>query len=272
LIRTTTTSLQRARVLAAAALLVTSACLACTGTTAVPCAKPVTAARATGDEVRPSAQPSKHESLATPEAAVSLYVECIAASDFACALRAYAARERAARFDYTALVRFVQHWSPGSLNAPAQYPMFVELNELRAKANLAQATKLFVYGLLADMDLTRVQTVESDAEVQSFVQAVNPARLAKLTVVRIDQPRKLVLNGPEAQAIFKARAAREGADEVTERIALYELSGQLYWGGFQLSRYDKGWKIYEFGSNFAGPLASAVVGKTTATEYEGLLQ
>ena len=104
------------------------------------------------------------------------------------------------------------------------------------------------------------EVVESDAEVQSFVQAVDPARLAKLRVVRIDRPRQSVINGAEAQAIFKARAAREGVNEITERIALYELSGQLYWGGFQLCRYHNSWKIYEFGSNLAGPLAFVVVG------------
>jgi hypothetical protein len=148
--------------------------------------------------------------------------------------------------------------------------MFVEMNELRAQAEMAEATKLFVYGLLTDVDVTGSQPMQSDAEIQAFIQAVNPARLATLKVVKIEQPRRSVTNGADAQAFFKMFASREGADEVTDRIALYELSGELFWSGFRLCRYDKSWKIYDFTSTFGGPLGG-VVGKTTAAEYEARL-
>lgn len=56
---------------------------------------------------------------------------------------------------------------------------------------------------------------------------------------------------------------------MTERIALYELSGLLFWGGFRLCRYEKTWKIYEFASSFGGPFG--MVEKTTVAEYEARL-
>jgi hypothetical protein len=148
--------------------------------------------------------------------------------------------------------------------------MFVELNELRAKARLADATKFFVYLLLTDTDPRVAQMVDSDAQIHAFVQAVNPTRLAPLKILRIDQAHQSVTKSPRGQAFLKEFAAREGADEVTERIALYELSGRLFWSGFRLCRYGKTWKILEFASTLAGPLDE--VGKTTAAEYEARVQ
>jgi hypothetical protein len=232
--------------------------------------KPETA----GPTAQACKKPSAYETLATPEAAVNLYVESIAANDFGCALRAYAAHEHATRFDFTALVQYTNFLIPWSLQAPPGYPMFVEMNELRAKADMAQATKLFVYGLLMDADPMRSQNAVSDAQIQAFIQAVNPARLAKLRVVRIDQPRRNASNSSEGQKLFREAATREGADEMIERIALYDLSGQSFWSGFQLCRYDKKWKIYGFQSNYAAdlPPSGGVVRKTTAAEYAARLQ
>jgi hypothetical protein len=214
--------------------------------------------------------PSSAKGFATPEAAINFYVESIAVNDLTCAMRAYAAHEHAARFDFRALVSWAKVLSPGVLKAPAQYPMFVEMNEHVAKAEMADATKLLVYGLLTDASLSGSQTLEPDAKIQDFVQAVNPARLARVKVVRIDPPRQAQFNGPKAQAHFKELATLEGADEVTERIALYELSGQLFWSGFRLCRYDASWKLYAFKSTFGGPFD--VVEKTTAPKYQAGLQ
>lgn len=137
----------------------------------------------------PCEQASNNENLGTPEAAVKLYVESIAANDFGRALRAFAAHEHATRSNFTAVVSYVDVFSAGVQIAPADYPMFVEVNELRAKATMAQATKVFVYSLLTNKDPQGSQIVKNDAEiqafVQAFVQAVNPARLARLTVTRI---------------------------------------------------------------------------------------
>jgi hypothetical protein len=270
-IRTNTTELQRSHLLTIASLVVTLTGSACTASTAglKPHVEQPTAAPTPRDAAHPCEQASNDENLATPEAAVNLYIESIAANNFARALRTYAAHEHAARVDFTALVSWVHVFSAGVQDAPAEYPMFVEMNELRAKAEMAQATKFFVYSLLTDRDPGGSQTVESDAEIRAFVQAVNPARLAMLRVVRIDQPRKSL--GPEAQELFKRQATRYGADEMTERVALYELSSQFFWSGFQLSRYDKTWKIYQFASFYHGPYRGGM-GKTTAAEYEALLQ
>lgn len=236
--------------------------------TAIRAVKTKIGEKAVQGAVRPCEQ--SIEGLATPEAAVNFYVESVAKNDFACALRAYAAHENAARFDFKALVSWVKVLSPGRLKAPAQYPMFVAMNEAVAKAEMAQATKLFVYGLLTDTNLSGVQQMESDAEIRAFLQAVNPARLATVKVVRIDPPRQSELNSPEAQALFERVATHQGADEMTARIALYELSGQLFWSGFELCRYDKRWKICSLESSFGGPFD--VVEKTTAAQYEARLR
>src|SRR5688572_7611891 len=270
MIRPSATRPQRPR-LTIASLVVIMASSACAGATVAqkPPVEQRTAAPTPRDAAHPCEQAPNNETLATPEAAVRLYIESIAANNFARAMRAFAAEERAARFNFTALVSWVHVFSAGAQEAPAEYPMFVEINELRAKAQMAQATKIFIYGLLTDRDPSGSQTVESDAEIQAFVQAVDPARLATLRVVSIDQPRSLL--GPEAQALFKQRATRHGADEMTERIALCDFSGQFFGAGFSLARYDKTWKIFEPGAPFSGLLDGAAE-KTTAAEYEARLQ
>ncbi len=218
----------------------------------------------------PTTNREREESLATPEAAVSLYVESVAANDFPRALRAYAAHEQAARVDFKALVSWVGVFNFAVQDAPAEHPMFVDMNEARARAEMAFATKIFVYTLLTDRDLTGVQSVKSEDEIQKFIETVNPARLKTLKILRIDPPRQSL--SAEAQAFFKGQATRSGADEMTARIALYQLADELFWSSFELARYDKTWKIRHFAASFAGRPYLGWVGKTTAAEYEARVQ
>jgi hypothetical protein len=242
-IRTSATRLQRARRLAGV-LLTSVLASACAKPTAQPKpqAQERTAARPRPEAAPPCGHAAKDETLETPDAAVRLYFESVAANDLAGALRAYAANERAAKFDFTSYMRWVIQFT-GNIQAPTEYPMFVEINQLRAKGELAAATRAFVYELLADRDPSASQPVTSDAEIEAFVKAVNPARLASLKLVRVDEPRMAA--SPEALASFKRQSGLNGADEMAERIALYELSGKPFWWGFQLSRYGKTWKIFE---------------------------
>jgi hypothetical protein len=263
---------QRSRALAIASILVTLACS--NGVQRAP--RVETSVRDVKDAPTGSTVPAAasrceqaiaNKGLGTPEAAISLYVESIAANDLACALRGYAAHEFAAAFDFKTLVTYVQVLSPSIIKAPAQYPMFVEMNELRAQGEMADASKAFVYGLLTDIDMGGVQTMASEAPVQAFLQAVNPTRLATLKIVRIDQSYRVVRDGPKAQELFEKFAHLDGAEEMTDRIALYELSGRHFWSGFRLARYEKTWKIYELESSYGGPISGGVR-KTTVTEYE----
>lgn len=211
--------------------------------------------------------------LATPEAAVKLYAERISANDFAGAFQAYAFHEQAARFRFVPLVREVKVLNAVVLKAPPEYPMFVELNELRARSEMAQATKLFVYGLLTNLDTATVETTETEAQARAFIDAVNPSRLASLRLVRVDQPRQSVTNSTEAQVDSKRWATLNGADEMTERLALYELSGQLFWSGFRLCRFDKNWKIVELSAAYGGPRGpDQIASKVTSEAYEAALK
>jgi hypothetical protein len=263
---------QRSRALAIASILLTLACSKAVQRVA----RVETSARDVKAAPTASAVPTvasrceqaiAKQGLGTPEAAVSLYVESIAANDFECALRGYAAHELAAAFDFEALVNYAQVLNPSIIRAPAQYPMFVEMNELRAQGEMADASKAFVYGLLTDIDVGGVQAMESEAPVRAFLQAVNPTRLATLKIVRIDQSRRVVRDGPRAQELFEKFAQLDGAQEMTDRIALYELSGRYFWSGFRLARYDKAWKIHELESSYGGPIGGGV-GRTTVAEYE----
>lgn len=57
-----------------------------------------------------------------------------------------------------------------------------------------------------------------------------------------------------AKAIEQAKvhASWDGADDSTERIALFELGGKHYRGGFTLLRYGKTWRVRRLISVYAG--------------------
>ena len=72
-------------------------------------------------------------------------------------------------------------------------------------------------------------------------------------------------------AVHKRHASFHGADDQTERIALYHLGDQHSWSGFQLLRYGKRWVISQLFSAFVSGSGPGV-GKTTPAEYEGKLK
>jgi hypothetical protein len=79
------------------------------------------------------------------------------------------------------------------------------------------------------------------------------------------------VNTPEMIAVHKRHASFHGADDQTERIALYQLGDQHSWSGFQLLRYGKRWVISQLFSAFVSGSGPGV-GKTTPAEYEGKLK
>jgi len=62
-----------------------------------------------------------------------------------------------------------------------------------------------------------------------------------------------------------------GADESTERVALFSFEGQDHYVGFMLLRYGDNWKISRQDSPLAGTNALGVPQKTTPAEFKKLI-
>lgn len=113
----------------------------------------------------------------------------------------------------------------------------------------------------------------TDANVDRFIRAVDPARLKPLQIVRIDQPLPSVTKTAKAIESAKARAARDGADDSTERIALLRLGGKNYLAGFGLLRYGNSWRIQRLSSYYAGSAPrDPPVQTTTLEKYQELIK
>jgi hypothetical protein len=220
------------------------------------------------------ARAAEPDAFAKPEAAVQHYAKAVAAGDLDGAMEAFAIDDVAARYDFAAQARFLPAMNPTSMYAPSSHKMYVQMNKLRVTAEHAQATRMFVYSLLTELQLDQVPLKSaSDDDIAAFLKAVDPARLKPLKVARVDQPSKSAMSKPQAIALHKKHAALFGADDVTERIALFQLDGQHFWAGFQLIKYGKSWKIHELRSNFAGPLpGGGPAARTTPAEYAARLK
>ncbi|HEY5449417.1 MAG TPA: hypothetical protein VIQ54_11735 [Polyangia bacterium] len=207
----------------------------------------------------------------TPEAAITHYVTSVAAGDLDVALEATAAEEMSARYDFPAVARYVPAMDPLNLQAPTRYEMYVRLNKMILTAQGAAATKMFVYALLADMNLEQPVMSATEAQISRFVTAVDPARLKALKVVRVDKTKEARNEKPELAALNKKHAAFNGADDQTERLALYQLGDRYYWSGFQLLRYGNRWAISGFNSLMTR-MKGVGVEKTTPADYDALLK
>jgi hypothetical protein len=204
----------------------------------------------------------------TPEAAITHFVQSIAAADVDAALRAFAVDDVAARYDYPAIARYLSVMEPLSLYAPSHHELYVRLNRIRLAAEAGNAVKVFVYGVLTEPELGPPKKA-SDSEIAAFMAALDPARLKALKLVRIDAPATAAARDPEFLANQQRHASFNGADEQTERVALYQLGAQHFWSGYQLLRYGRRWVISQaFSLLVSGPVAS----KTTPVEYEARLK
>jgi hypothetical protein len=95
--------------------------------------------------------------------------------------------------------------------------------------------------------------------------------LKDLKLLRIDPPRKDILESERNIANLQKMADIFGAQEMTERIALYQLNDKTYLGGFILLRYGESWKIYSLCSNLAGTSVMGGVEQISIMDYALLL-
>ena len=203
-------------------------------------------------------------SFPTPEAAVQHFVKRLAADDLDGAMQAFHIEEVLARVDVTLKARMKDP------STPSKYRTFARVARINVMAQFASETRRFVYGLLLD-EMEDQLTETSDANIDRFIRAVDPARLTAVRIVRIDQPLPSITTSAAAIGRAKERAAKVGAEEWTERIALFQLDGKYYRGGFTLLRYGNTWRIGQLQSIYGDVgLHDSPVRKTTPQEYEAI--
>ena len=222
------------------------------------------------DSKAQTADPAADVTLKTPEEAVTHYLEGVARNDVRRILQASAVNEMSAKFKFDLFAERLGAIDPVRNLSPAEYPFYSEINKSQLSFQILSHVKNLSYGLLSgeEMDGT---IFKADAErVNRFVKNVDPQRLSRLEVRKISPPNKTVMN----DARYLENAARNariyGADESTERVALFSFEQNYYYVGFTLLRYGTNWKIYSQDSPLANTSPLGTAEKTTEAEFESM--
>jgi len=217
--------------------------------------------------------PSISASFKTPEDAINSYMQAVAQGDGSKILQAFAINEMSEKYNFEVFVDRIGAFQPIQFEGPTNYTLYVDLNKTQVAAQIVQRVRTFIYGLLSTEDVASGNMIGSfDAErAAKFIKEVDPKRLSGISVKRIDMPNKPILNSDRHRDNLAKTARMYGADESTERVALFTFEGNTYVVGFSLLRYGDGWKIYQPGSVLSGlnPLGTAA--KITEADFDKMV-
>ncbi len=221
----------------------------------------------------PTPTPVSEMVFKTPEDAITYYFDGLKQTDVKKILQACAIDEMSEKFDFAQYTDWLKAFPPVNSQAPAEYPLYAEANKLQLSAQILNRVKMFMYGLLSDekVDDGRMITQMDAARVNNFIKAVDPKRLDKLEVKKIVPPNKTLMSNAKYVENTTRQAHIYGADEFTERVALFSFDQKDYYLGFTLLRYGDNWKIDSQFSPLAGTNALGTPTQTTVEEFENLI-
>jgi len=211
----------------------------------------------------------------TPEEAITSYLEGVAQNDVRKIAQACAINEMSEgfRFDLYADKTFL----PADSLSPTNSPVYVEINKMQVSGQFFKGVKIFAYSLLSsEMVYDRSALpglVKMDTErINRFMKDVDPKRLANLRVTQIGLPDKTRMNSASYLKNAANIALTYGADESTERVALFSFEQNYYYLGFTLLRYGENWKISDLRSALADILyRTGVLQKTTVEKFGDMI-
>ena len=209
----------------------------------------------------------------TPEEAIGSFVAALCENDLQKALQVCAIEDYAAGYDFVGMVDYMKTFMPLQQMAPSEYGLYAGINAISAMYALTNQIKMMIYSFFVPEvgDGKPMYVGGSMDDAKAFATTVDPAKLKNLKLVRTDPPMQTLLNSEKNVKAFQRWADIYGADEMTERIALYELDGKTYLGGFVLLRYGEEWRIKSLNSNLAGLSVMGTVEETTPAAYASLL-
>jgi hypothetical protein len=213
----------------------------------------------------------------SPENAVEFFITAVTEMDMDAALSACAINEYAEGYDAQTVIENVRMISP-NMAAPNQYGFYRAMNQTAILGSAAMLLRNFIYNFVEsealhtifDGEWYRLQD-DPEREAQEFVESVDPSFICELTIVSIDLPQPELFNSEPNQKNIEQMAGYYGADDITDRIVLYELGGVYYYSGFQLARYGETWKIIRLVSPIANCPAYGSAQQITREEYDELV-
>jgi len=214
---------------------------------------------------------SRDVAFKIPEEAVTTYLEGVIQGDLGKILQACAINEMSEHFNFDLYIEMLQALT-FQAPSPSNSPFYVEQNKAQFSAQISTQVKFFVYGLLFNEEVSPGKVVMMDAEkAAKFAKDVNPSRLASIEVLKIGLPNKKVTTSARYMEDMNKAARVYGADESTERVALFSFEQNYYFVGFTLFRYGEIWKISSQSSAISGANVIGTPQRTTVAEFESML-
>ena len=203
----------------------------------------------------------------TPEDAVRQYLGGVAANDADKVLDACAIDEVATHFQFDLQAARLSAIVPTTFLLPSSYQFYAGLNRYGQAYPIFAELRGLAYSLLSSKPVDQIITPVTADQAQQLITDLDPSHLAGLTVVSVKFPVAKFATDAHTLSAFAAEAKVDGADELTERLALFQLNGQYYAVGFTLVRYGSDWKVLNQVSNLAGMPTTGAAQQTTPGDF-----
>ncbi|WP_160008263.1 hypothetical protein [Rhizobium sp. 18055] len=209
---------------------------------------------------------------ATPEKAISAHIDAIAHQDFKAVIATTTVDKMSAQSDFVAAASRLQMLS-ASYPMPPTDPLFVDINRAKFTSQISEQVQLLIYGLMTTTDFVNSSTVRVDAAgINGFVDSLRADRLKGLSLLKIGIPNPRIMNSKMHQANMALLAGNNGADEMTERVALLSFEGSQYAIGFTVLRYGDDWAILSQTSIAAATSSLGKPRRMSSADFDEMLR
>jgi hypothetical protein len=213
----------------------------------------------------------------SPENSIEFFVTAVTEMNMDAALSACAINEYAEQYDAQAVFEDM-HMIGSYMAAPNQYDLYQAMNQASILGTVATQLRYFIYGFTDSEAVLSIISGNSyplqddpEREAREFIESVDPSFIRNLTIISIDLPEPEMFDSEDNLSYNERIAGYYGADEMTERVALYELDDVYYYSGFQLARYGETWKIVSLISILGDCPAIGAAQQITREEYDELV-
>jgi hypothetical protein len=198
---------------------------------------------------------------------VRQYLAGVAANDADKVFDACAIDEAATRFQFDLQAERLQAIMPSTFLLPSGYQFYAGLNRYGQAYQIFYELRGLAYSLLTSQPVDQFTSPVTADQAQQLVKDLDPSQLAGLTVVSVKFPIARYATDAHTLSNFAAEAKVYGADELTERLALFQLNGQYYDVGFTLVRYGSDWKVLNQLSTLAATPTTGAAQQTTPGDF-----
>ena len=195
-----------------------------------------------------SGKSGNSKTFKTPEQAIEHFFEGIKENDMEKALQACSIYEYGEQYDFNASIERYTMISPTSY-APTDYDLYADYNIIKRKNMWANRILSICYALSDDNEIAKQINeglsvkIESDNDIEQFVEDVNPDNMKDLEIIRVDVCCPDLQAGDIVERNVKMLNKIISADERKEYSVLFSCDGETYATAVTLCKFDNCWKL-----------------------------